>query len=547
MYIGAWILAFGIAVGRLINAYYCFNDSRPTTEPERRADGNGGHLSIDFGGQWLMGRMLALGHGRELYLRPRQWTTAEQAFPRKYEAPAATMHDPELLIRNFMGHDDPRWGEFAGSLAALAGSNNSVQCAAIATCSCDNWSDERLKELHEPKGRVGVGGPLYPPIQAFFMLPFATGDHPQAAYFAMQYVQTLLCFAAGLGVCVFSRGRFWWPLASSLILLYPGSRGGIDLGQNSALSLTLLIWGWCSLSRGKPMLGGVIWGFLAYKPVWAISFLLLLLLIRQWRMAFSMALTGALLAVATLPFVGLNCWFNWLAVGQDAARLYNVDTNWIHLSRDVLGVPRRWLIDFDLARDERDHPLAQLASWALWVFVLEITLRVLFLKGQRSVPFTGPLPALLILATWMCTYHFMYYDAMISALGVFVLLADPRPFFRPRILGRVRGVETSGGRRSYWLVNSFVLTLIALMLVNENIAEPLKIEATVVMHSITSTRQLSDETTELTPRFVIGTGDRYPLDTLMIVALWTWCWICTLASGCPESKEAHTSRNDAPS
>src|SRR4051794_28213032 len=36
--------------------------------PERR-DGNHGHTLIDFGGQWLMGRLLVTGNGGRLYDR----------------------------------------------------------------------------------------------------------------------------------------------------------------------------------------------------------------------------------------------------------------------------------------------------------------------------------------------------------------------------------------------------------------------------------------------------------------------------------------------
>ena len=45
-------------------AWICYND------PARR-DGNFGHATIDFGGQWLMGRMLVTGNGaRQAGRRP---------------------------------------------------------------------------------------------------------------------------------------------------------------------------------------------------------------------------------------------------------------------------------------------------------------------------------------------------------------------------------------------------------------------------------------------------------------------------------------------
>jgi hypothetical protein len=523
LYVLAWLLAIGIATGRMINGHLSFQDRRALGDPERRIDGNHGHNSIDFGGQWLMGRMLARGFGRELYVRPRQWEVAQQAYPPAHESPTTSKHDPELLIQHFMGYDDPRWEGFAGAVSAMAGASNPFQRAAAAIGSQRRWSPERLDELSHPKGPDGIGGPLYPPIHAFVMLPFALGDHPQAAYFAMQYVQMLLCFVAGLGVNRLSRGRFWWPLASALILVYPGCRGVIDLGQNGALSLALLVWGWALLARGRPTLGGFLWGCLAFKPVWAATFFFLLVLLRQWRMALAMAMTGAGLILLTLPFVGVQSWRDWLTVGQMAARIYNLDSNWIPLSRDLLGIPRRFFIDFSLPRDDRENLTATVVSWMLWAFVLEITLRVYFLRGRRDVPFVGPLPAMLILAAWMCTYHFMYYDSLISAFGVCVLLADPRPFFRMRVLNQVES-----GRRSAWIVNSFALSIIALMILQENVTQILKIEVTAVAHAMASQRTLNNGTTELAPRLIVGTSDRYPLDTLMVLALWSWCWVTVL-------------------
>jgi hypothetical protein len=153
------------------------------------------------------------------------------------------------------------------------------------------------------------------------------------------------------------------------------------------------------------------------------------------------------------------------------------------------------------------------------------------LRRKGPLPLTGPLPAMLILTTWMCTYHFMYYDSLISAFGVCLLLADPRPFFRPRALNRDGGVEDIYSKtnqmlpekRSLWLANSFVLTVVVGMVCHENFTQIMKFEATFVAKTMTSKRTLDDETTEQAPRLIVGTSDRYPWDTVMIIALWAWC------------------------
>src|SRR3954454_6680057 len=55
-------------------------------KPERR-DGNEGHVSIDFGGQWLMGRILREAHARRLYDRGVQRQVLRRVLPREDEAP----------------------------------------------------------------------------------------------------------------------------------------------------------------------------------------------------------------------------------------------------------------------------------------------------------------------------------------------------------------------------------------------------------------------------------------------------------------------------
>src|SRR5262249_51232342 len=67
----ALVVCTGIAVYYAITCY---------DEPKRR-DGNYGHATIDFGGQWLMGRMLVTGNGRQLYNRLAQRRILEASYP----------------------------------------------------------------------------------------------------------------------------------------------------------------------------------------------------------------------------------------------------------------------------------------------------------------------------------------------------------------------------------------------------------------------------------------------------------------------------------
>src|SRR5262245_23393703 len=89
----------------------------------RKADrptGNDGHTSIDFGGQWMMGRLLVQGHGQELYSRARHLGVARAAYSVDRGPPNNSPRDADRLVGYYPGQ----------------------------------WPDQ-------------VGGPLYPPVHAF--------------------------------------------------------------------------------------------------------------------------------------------------------------------------------------------------------------------------------------------------------------------------------------------------------------------------------------------------------------------------------------------
>jgi arabinofuranan 3-O-arabinosyltransferase len=454
----AWVALLAAAGHRVGAAWVNFRHAD-------RADGNDGHTSIDFGGQWLMGRLLVLGHGRELYSRSRHLEVARASFPHDREPPNATDHDAERLVGWYVGAEtDP------------------------------------------------VGGPLYPPVHAFVMAPIALIPDPYIAYRVTQGLMLGFVGLAGLGIRYLTGGRWWWTVATAFLLLFPGCRGSIALAQNSALTLALLIWGWALVVRGRPGWGGVLWGMLAFKPVWAVSFLVALILLRQWRAAAAMAATGAGLALLTIPVVGVQAWLDWLHVGQLAADAYNVDRNWIFLSRDLFGIPRRMLLEFRDGRAVADRPVAAVAGWALWLAVAGTTVILTRLRLRRDVvshsALTGPLPAFVFLGAWLCSYRFMYYDALIAPLGVVVLLADPRPYFR----------------RAWWPFTSWAAILTALLLVIENATAPLNVEVSASVMGLRKSITGPDGVTQQTaPTIYLASGDYYPWDTTVVFALWLWC------------------------
>jgi len=429
-------------------------------EVPERPDGNDGHTSIDFGGQWMMGRLLVLGHGRELYSRSKHLEVAREGFRQERETADSHDHDAERLVGWYVG---------------------------LPTDA--------------------VGGPLYPPVHAFVMAPFGLISNPYWSYRVAQAFMLGCVFIAGLGVRYMTNGRWWWSAATAFLLLFPGCRGGIDLAQNSTVTVMLLIWGWALLVRGRPGWGGLIWGLLAFKPVWALSFLFALLLLRQWRASLTMCATGAGLVLLTIPFVGIQSWFDWLHIGSQAAEAYQTDRNWIFLSRDLFGITRRMFLDFEDGRALENKPIAGYSGWALWGVVAGTTI-LLAIRKRRGTSLEGIYPAMILLGAFLCAYRFMYYDAMIAVLGAIVLMADPRPFFR----------------KAWWPFASWSSILVGMLLLVENATAPLNVDVTANVGGLKRTVVAADDTTEkVAPKFYVGSGDYYPWDTVVVIWLWAWC------------------------
>lgn len=533
-----WLFALGVAVHHLDQARRYAADLPSDPAHLRRPQSHGyGHLLIDFGGQWVMGRMLVLGHGRELYHRQAQWGVVREGFPPEDEAPAVqddlfrpkygrafyppnevVNHDANRMMGWFMGADPPQWQTAGGAVAAPLAALDPLSAVALNRAAAEAVTPEVVAELEKP----AVGGPLYPPVHAFVYAPLGLIPDPHTAYALFQVLAVGFTLLAALGVCVLTGRRVWWSAAFAGLLLYPGSRAGLELGQNPALSTCILVWGWVLAARNRPVLGGMVWGLFAFKPIWGVAFFLVPVLTGRWRFALAMVGTGAALGLATLPVVGLQAWFDWLAVGREATVVYNWSQNWVNLSRDLQGIPRRFLTDFTAPELERDTPLARRWAWGLWAAVFVPTVLVTLLRaGRRPV---GVGAAFLFLGAFLSCYRFMYYDLLLSAVGIALLLADPAALRTRAFALTPSDPDPPLGPKREVFVNSFPLTVLALLYVVENHLHWVGAAATLAAERLGRPGTAPDGSTEwVVPKLQFDTTLGYPWETVLLLGLWAWC------------------------
>jgi hypothetical protein len=580
----------GVAVLRWHHALHCF-DSVPS-EPKReddeqlkvRADGNNGHTHIDFGAQWVFGRTAAEGRWRELYHRDALRRTADAGLPLAKQSRAVQMYhdrpdglpeglkrddvrtDTDKLLRSMMGDDvedtrNERLGRVVG-YAFACGDN------PLVAIPCRDQSNELVKQDERSEqpllGREVLGGPLYPPVHALLYAPLGMVENPQRAYYLFQLFSLVCVFGSGLAVRALSRGRVWWPVATTLLLLFPGMRAGIDLGQNNALTLLIVLGGWAIAARLSQFGGGLVWGLLAFKPVWGVAFILAPILLRKWRMVVGVGVCGCSLCLATLPLVGVEGWKEWLHIGGEAADLYNRDENWINLSRDVSGLPKRLYVDFTQPSKERTPPWVNLycnvllgtvgvatvavgvlgggTARRLWRVAGRLGWRALgvyFVRG-RGLKFTGLRAAFVLLGCYLCCYRFMYYDAVMASVGFAALLAYPKWTFTGW-RGELReAAQPASRRRVFLFASSAPASLLILLLLADNAL--LNSGGGVTVENDNWLRQTTDPAggtqtkkgegdtvvtepkTKLVPRQLSVQLDyNHAIDTYLVLLMWAWC------------------------
>ncbi len=158
------------------------------------------------------------------------------------------------------------------------------------------WSVER-STLVDPA--AGFGGFYYPPMYLLIILPLAL----------LPYVWSLIAwtaatFAAYLGVMWRidpERDSLWLAIA------FPGAMVNLTNGQNGFLTLGLLGAALLTLKR-RPILAGVMFGLMSYKPQYGVLVPIFLLATGRWRAIVAASVTVALFAALSLAIFGEQTW-----------------------------------------------------------------------------------------------------------------------------------------------------------------------------------------------------------------------------------------------
>jgi hypothetical protein len=135
----------------------------------------------------------------------------------------------------------------------------------------------------------------------------------QLPYFAALAAWTFGLFAAFAAMTLSRIERSMRPLALLLLALAPATLINAVGGQNGFLTACLLVGGILLLDR-RPVLAGILFGLLTYKPHLGLVLPFALLALGAWRTIAAATATTILLIAASVATFGLEAWRTYFQV-----------------------------------------------------------------------------------------------------------------------------------------------------------------------------------------------------------------------------------------
>ena len=249
---------------------------------------------------------------------------------------------------------------------------------------------ERQREIFGPAAPFYAWG--YPPY--FLALAALFALFPYLLALALWQATTLPLYLGAVGAAL--------PRTRTVLLVgaaFPAVFINVSAGHNGFLTAGLLGLGLIVLDR-RPILAGILFGCLAYKPQYGLLLPVALAAGFQWRAFVSAGVTVALLTLATLAAFGPDVWHGFIASARFSREVVveQGNTGWYKL-QTVFAAVRMLGGTIPLAYAVQTVATAACAVLVGWLWFKRVDWRL------RS--------AALITATMLSTPYALDYDMMV--------------------------------------------------------------------------------------------------------------------------------------
>ena len=195
-----------------------------------------------------------------------------------------------------------------------------------------------------------------------------------------------------------------------LALAFPAVLINVGHGHNGFLTAALLGGGLVILDR-RPLVAGILFGLMAYKPQFGLMIPIALAAGGYWRTFMAAAATAVLLTVVTTLVFGVQVWHAFF-VGAEYTRtvvLEQGDTGW-HKIQSIFSWARMWGAPVPLAYAIQGAATLVFAMATAWLW-----------HGKAPYPLKA---SGLCLAAILATPYTLDYDMMVLAPAIAFLAAD---------------------------------------------------------------------------------------------------------------------------
>jgi hypothetical protein len=259
---------------------------------------------------------------------------------------------------------------------------------------------------------------LYPPLFFLIAAPLALLPYPLALA-VWQFGTLILCLAV-IGLILRSARansevRRNWLLVA---VAFPAVLINLGHGQNGFLSAALFGAALLALPK-RPVLAGVLFAALAYKPQFGIAIPFALLAAGRWRTIVAAGLTLAILIAVTAFLFGIEAWRAFLtSTGISREILLESGAVGFEKLQSAFAVARLWGGGVTLAYAVQAIVSCTVIASIIWCW--------------RSACDDANKAALLVTGTLLASPHILDYDLIVLAVAIAYLAAHGlRTGFRP--------------------------------------------------------------------------------------------------------------------
>ena len=266
-----------------------------------------------------------------------------------------------------------------------------------------------IKRFHavEEEGvghRTFVAPMIYPPT--FLVIALPTALLPYLWALAIWMSLTFAGYSLVLRKIIPRTETFWPALA------FPGAFANLMNGQNGLLAFSLLGGALLTL-ESSPILGGVFFGLLSYKPPMGVLVPIVLAASGRWRAFFAAAITATALAVISLVMFGAETWrafFNTLGftrhfvLERGEVQFYTMQTVFAGVRLLGGGISAAYLVQILAA--------IVVAATVVWIWRQNIQFELKAAALATGIPLVSP--------------YIIYYDLVVLALPIAWLALEGR-------------------------------------------------------------------------------------------------------------------------